>query len=210
MHLAILEDHLYSADYPYYLARKLQESVSPELFVHFVQPPCNEVNHIDVTNKQPQTGYAWAQEVGEQLALTVTQVLASTADPLKPILKSDAVEINLDLQQFSESEITTQRNIWYHADRSAIPFLEIVHAAKVTGIADRHQNQSVTALIQAFQLSPETVIVGLPSEVSIELGFDIRTRSPYRNTLLIQLSNDWIGYIPPLRGFLKKVTMRQW
>ena len=79
--------------------------------------------------------------------------------------------------------------------------LEIVHAAKVTGISQRHQGGTVSALIQAFQLSPETVIIGLPSEVSVELGLAIKKGSPYANTLLVQLSNDWFGYIPTQRIF---------
>ncbi len=201
MHLAVLTDNLYSADYPYYLTRKLQENISPELFVHFLQPPCNEVNHIDVLNKAPQTGYEWAQVVGERLAKTVTEVIASPTEPLTASLKSNAANINLEVQQFSEKEIASHRDIWYHSDRTTVPFLELVHASKVTGIADRHHSRPIKALIQTFQLSPETVVVGLPSEVSVELGLEIKKRSPYPNTLLIQLSNDWIGYIPPKRIF---------
>ena len=39
MHLATLEDLLYSADYPYYLSQQLAKSLSPNVFTHFLQAP---------------------------------------------------------------------------------------------------------------------------------------------------------------------------
>ena len=80
-------------------------------------------------------------------------------------------------------------------------FLKVVYAGKVASIYDRHQGGPVPVLIQTFQLGEETVLVGLPSEVSIDLGLQIKELSPYRNTLIVQLSNDWLGYIPTERIF---------
>ena len=201
MHLATLEDRLYSADYPYYLHQALTRTVSPKVFTHFLQAPCNEVNHLDVTTDEPQMGYAWAEVVGETLARSVRQVLKERNEALLPDLRVGATTVALALQEFSESAIEKQRKIWYYADRSELPFLEVVHAARVTGIAERHRGGPVPVLIQAFQLSAETVVIGLPSEVSVELGLAIREKSPYANTIVVQLSNDWLGYIPPRRIF---------
>ena len=201
LHLATLEDQLYSADYPYYLYQKLKSVVSPNLFSHFLQAPCNEVNHIDVFTEKPQTGYPWAKVIVEKLAGSVGRVLRNKGMPLEAELKVGAVNVALSVQEFSEEETEKQRSVWYYADRSQRPFLEVVHAAKVTGISERHQHGTVSALVQAFQLSPETVIIGLPSEVSVELGLAIKQSSPYANTLLVQLSNDWFGYIPTQRIF---------
>ncbi len=39
------------------------------------------------------------------------------------------------------------------------------------------------------------------SEVSVELGLTIREKSPFLNTMMVQLSNDWFGYIPPKHIF---------
>ncbi|NND07138.1 MAG: hypothetical protein HKN87_12230 [Saprospiraceae bacterium] len=52
-----------------------------------------------------------------------------------------------------------------------------------------------------LRLSKETAIVGLPSEVSVELVIDLKERSPFSNTMIVQLSNDWFGYIPNRRIF---------
>ena len=63
-----MNDTEYSADYPCFLTRRLREQLSADLFVHFLQAPCCEVNHIDVSHDRPQEGYAWAEHVGKTLA----------------------------------------------------------------------------------------------------------------------------------------------
>ena len=39
-------------------------------------------------------------------------------------------------------------------------------------------------------------IVGVPAEYFTVLGMDIKKRSPFRNTFVAELANDWIGYLP--------------
>jgi neutral ceramidase len=201
MHLAILNDAYYGADYPYYLGRKLAATISPDLFTYFIQAPCCEVNHIDVSTDEPQTGHQWAQVVGDTLASLVEPLIEKNNKLLSPKLSVRSKIVSMDLQKFSDDEIDKQRKIWYSDDRTQLPFLEVVYAGKVTGIYDQHQGRSVPALIQVFQFDNETVLIGLPSEVSVELGLSIREKSPFQNTMMVQLSNDWFGYIPPKHIF---------
>ena len=201
MHLAILNDAYYGADYPYYLGRKLAATISPDLFTHFLQAPCCEINHIDVSTSIPQTGHDWARIVGEKLALTVKENIRKNSKPLTPALSVRSKRIQLEFQSFSSSEIEKQRSIWYSPGRTELPFLEVVHAGKVTGIHDNHGGGPVTALIQVFQFDRSTVLVGLPGEISVDLGLSIRENSPFPNTMIVQLSNDWFGYIPTERIF---------
>ena len=47
----------------------------------------------------------------------------------------------------------------------------------------------------------ELAIVGAPGELFVELGLEIKRRSPFAQTIVIELANDSIGYIPTLRAF---------
>jgi hypothetical protein len=38
--------------------------------------------------------------------------------------------------------------------------------------------------------------VGIPGELFVELGKDIKKRSPFPYTFIVELANDSIGYIP--------------
>jgi hypothetical protein len=201
MHLAILDDANYGADYPYYLEQKLIGEISPALFTHFLQAPCCEVNHIDVSTPKPQSGHTWAKVVGEELATAILEVLRGPMSFLQPDLKTRSLIVPLVLQEFLPEETEVQRRIWHSPERVNMHFLDVVYAGKVASIIDRHHGGPVRSLLQAFQIDQETAIVGLPSEISVELGMHIRKYSPYRNTVIVQLSNDWFGYIPPKRIF---------
>jgi hypothetical protein len=44
----------------------------------------------------------------------------------------------------------------------------------------------------------DVAIVGVPAEYFTALGMDIKKRSPFPNTVVAELANDWIGYLPDL------------
>jgi len=201
MHLAILDDANYGADYPYYLAEKLKTTISPNIFTHFMQPPCCEVNHIDVSTSEKQSGHDWAKVVGNKLASSILEIFPFKGQLQQVDLKVKSMVVPLELQEFSDDEIEKQREVWHSPERVDLHFLDVVNAGKVSSIYDRHAGGPVQALLQVFQFDRETVLVGLPSEISVELGLYIKEKSPYMNTIMVQLSNDWFGYIPTKKIF---------
>jgi len=46
----------------------------------------------------------------------------------------------------------------------------------------------------------DIAIVGVPAEFFTVLGQEIKRRSPFRRTLVAELSGDWIGYLPDRLG----------
>ena len=42
----------------------------------------------------------------------------------------------------------------------------------------------------------DVAVVGVPGEYFTKLGLDIKRQSPFRNTIVAELANDWVGYIP--------------
>jgi len=42
----------------------------------------------------------------------------------------------------------------------------------------------------------DVAIVGVPAEYFTGLGMEIKKRSPFPNTVVAELANDWIGYLP--------------
>jgi neutral ceramidase len=57
------------------------------------------------------------------------------------------------------------------------------------------QGQERTTWIQAIRLG-DVAIVGVPAEFFTSLGADLKRRSPLPHTMIAELSNDWIGYLP--------------
>ena len=46
----------------------------------------------------------------------------------------------------------------------------------------------------------DVAIVGVPAEYFTSLGVEIKRRSPFPNTYVAELANDWIGYLPDREG----------
>ena len=57
------------------------------------------------------------------------------------------------------------------------------------------QGQERTTWIQAIRLG-DVAVVGVPAEFFTSLGMDLKRRSPLPHTVIAELSNDWIGYLP--------------
>lgn len=47
----------------------------------------------------------------------------------------------------------------------------------------------------------DMALVGIPGELFVELGQDIKRASPFQSTWIIALANDVVGYIPPRAAF---------
>ena len=57
------------------------------------------------------------------------------------------------------------------------------------------QGKEQTTSIQVLAIG-DVAIVGVPAEYFTVLGIDIKRRSPFRHTVIAELANDWIGYLP--------------
>ena len=79
-------------------------------------------------------------------------------------------------------------------------FLETLQAFKVLNVAER-QGKPIEAEVQVITLGDEVAWVGLLGEPFVELGMAIKLASPYPTTIICELANDSIAYIPDRKGF---------
>ena len=66
------------------------------------------------------------------------------------------------------------------------------HARKVLA---PHQGEERRTWLQVMRIG-DIAIVGVPAEFFTKFGLDIKRRSPFRHTVVAELANDWIGYLP--------------
>ncbi len=55
--------------------------------------------------------------------------------------------------------------------------------------------------IHAFRLDSQTAIVTMPGELFVEFALDLKKQSPFSNTMLIELANADIAYVPTEQAF---------
>ena len=67
--------------------------------------------------------------------------------------------------------------------------------------AQKHQGKkSIRTEVQAIAVG-DLVIIGLPGEIFVEIGLEIKRRSSAPNTMVLSLANDAIGYVPTASAY---------
>jgi putative membrane-bound dehydrogenase-like protein len=62
-----------------------------------------------------------------------------------------------------------------------------------------HQGEERETYVQTLLIG-DVALVGVPAEYFTVFGVDIKQRSPFKNTYIAELANDWIGYLPDREG----------
>jgi neutral ceramidase len=198
LHLDTLGGTDYSADYPGVLQAELRKSLGGEFVSLFGAGTCGDINHVDVSIKGRRT----TAEIGTLLAETVAGGLPKLARVTEPSLAVARAAVEVPLQRYSAEEIARAKERMDKVGTKELTFLEQVEATKIVDLQLRKGN-TIALEVQAIRLSRDVAIVTLPGEVFVELGLEIKRTSPFKTTLVMELTNDTPAYIPTRRAFLE-------
>lgn len=200
LHLDTVGGTEYSADYPFYLERKLRPVLGTEGVSLFGAGTCGDINHIDVSNNAPQKGHLEAARIGSTLGDTVQKALPKLSPVRSPRLAVRRTIVQAPLQKYSAEAIAQARKDMAKIGTRDLPFLKQVETYKIVSL----QMLSAPTLpmeVQVFRLSDDVALVGLPGEIFVDLGLAIKKASPFRTTLIVELCNDAPGYVPTVKAF---------
>jgi hypothetical protein len=103
----------------------------------------------------------------------------------------------------SAADLETAREVIERRKDATKPqpsFLETVQAYKALDVAARdHKPREVE--VQVIALGNDVAWVSLPGEIFVELGLAIKQDSPFGHTIIAELANGAIGYIPTRRAY---------
>lgn len=190
----------YSADFPFYLERSLRKILGQDLTSIFANGTCGDINHLDVSDARPQKGPDEAERIGAALAQSVAEALPALKPINKPALAVRSTKISAPLQQFTPQQISQAQEKMALVGTKHLAFLGQVEVYKIMDLQLRG-GEAVSLEVQVFRLGSDTAIVGLPGEIFVELGLAIKEASPFKNTFVIELCNDAIGYVPTRKAF---------
>lgn len=198
MHLDTVGGLQYSADYPAALSKALAAVKGDDFITVFSVGTCGDVNHINVESDKPQKGHGEAARIGTRLAAEALR----TFDALKPAsdgalrVSSETVEFALPL--VTADDATAAKRVIADLEGNAKPapkFLDQVQAFKALDVAER-LGKPLAVEVQVITLGDDLAWVSLPGEVFVELGLQIKLGSPFKQTMVAELANGSIGYIP--------------
>jgi len=205
LHLDTTGGTEYSADYPFHLERAMRAKFGDGFISIFGAGTCGDINHIDVSTNRLQKGGDESQRIGKTLGESVLTALPELKTANKPSLAVGHTTVFAPLQEFSEEQIARARERMKQVGSKDLSFLEQVESYKILDVQEMRarSGRMLPMEVQAFRLDDDTSIVGLPGEVFVELGLAIKQASPFRNTLVVELCNNDIGYVPTKKAFVE-------
>lgn len=206
LHPAILagDNWLYSSDYPGYLYEALRKMSGKDICPLFFNGCAGNVNHIDYSDILQGRGYQMTQRVGYMLAAAVQEALARSV-----AIRGDTIAVSNERLTVKRLKISEKQRKWSEdvlksakgkKIKGQVDGLPDVHYAVVYQNMYRKQHENDRIEIMAIRIG-DLGIVGLPGEIFYEFGLEIKKRSPARHTMVIELANDTIGYIPTFPSF---------
>lgn len=200
LHLDTVGGTEYSADFPYYLSERLQQQWGQQFVSLFANGTCGDLNHIDVSHSRPQKGQEEAGRIGRTLGATVARRLPELPLVAPPDLAVRWRMVEVPLQQYTAEELAWAQEAIAQVGTRGLPFLEQVRAYKILDLHARG-TQTLAMPVQVFRFGAEVALVALPGEVFVDLGLQIKRRSPFALTMVVELAHDAPGYVPTRKAF---------
>jgi hypothetical protein len=215
LHLDTVGGTLWSADYPYYVEQAVRRSLGDSAVSIFGNGCCGDINHIDPSRKERNT----TEMIGTSLGATVVSAFDSLETVSEPRLAVRTAVTPLPLQLVSSEEIPRAESLIAAAKRGEnVDFFDHVTAYKNVLIDHLLRKQpsrtnetlsfglshawagigeTLPVEVQVIAIGRDLAIVCLPGEVFVNLGLAIKQASPFRQTMVIELSScDETIYIP--------------
>jgi hypothetical protein len=199
-HFAIHPDQVngcaISADYEGVEARLLKKVLGEDCAVLCPNGCCGDLNHWDFFRPadQQRQGPAAAARTGSAIAGEALKQLPRLKRAGEGGLQIWQREVEIELRVPTAQEVAWAKEIAGEPMREFnAAGLDVVRAHRMLDVHASGASR-VSTQVMAIVLG-NVAMVGLPGEIFVELGLEIKQRSPFPHTLLFELSNDNIGYI---------------
>ena len=205
------ESALVTADYPAYIREFLTKN-KPGAYLLFAQGTSG-----NQSTRYFRTGQSFdeAKRIGYAIAEEADKVLDSMEFSSAMDLTVDSKEINLELKTLpgredAEALCRKKKKIYEDLFASKASYLEIQNANlanlgaegtlayvlyRETGKKIKLVDEELPAEIMVIRIA-DAYIVGLPGEVFVEFGLEIKSNSPVKKTIVVELANGCLpGYV---------------
>ena len=190
-----------SANWIYYLEKIIRSYFGPDVIVVYLQGACGDITQVD--NLSP-----YADWPGDRMA----QIVGGSVG-------AEAVKVLLRAPAGTNASIAAKQKLWSIKRRAPSPAhvkqaLETVQKdervagaanwifAKETLLLDAQiaKEPRVDVEVQAIQVGP-AIFLSNPAEFFVQSGLDIKKRSPFSMTCIVELANGCVGYVPTEEAF---------
>jgi len=195
-----LPDGVVSSDYFGEFARLMPGRVrGGEEFVAMLSNGASgDINNLPFLMNRPP------REPGEQIRIVASKTADAAWYALKKIEDYPTAvpigmlqrDITLNLRRPTEEQIEAAKKILAAKDKSELAGYHKKaesYARKTMAMLDGGE---ITVPLQAIRLG-DTAVVAIPFETLVEIGLELKRRSPFATTIVVGIANGYNGYLPP-------------
>ena len=187
-----------SSDWIHFVRRALKDAFGEDFGVVFVNGACGDITQVDNTQPPgtPWSGPLMARKVGMTVGGEAIKTLMQMdfADQMPVAGKSDVIHLK-------PHDITPEMLAWAeaHLDSDALVegrwFPDKLWAREWIEMAKLNETEpELLAEVQALTVG-EAAFVSTPAEYFCALGNDIKRRSQFQPTFVVELANGCVGYV---------------
>ncbi|WP_067725030.1 hypothetical protein [Oceanobacillus damuensis] len=205
-HLDIPTGRRYSADYPGVMTKTIQKLLGEDVGVVFLNGACGDIQHLNYFNSDDIStrGRYWdskgeekMNKYGTVLGCEVVKTALTMNDRLRGgSLVSYSKKISVPIRKVDEETLAWANETMNNPNSTYREKTLAKEALQVYSL----EGTNVEMEIHAISIG-DSAILAIPAEVFVEIGLQIKEQSPFNNTMISELSNDWVGYLPTERAF---------
>jgi hypothetical protein len=199
MHMDTVGSERISADYAAPLRELLAKFKGPDMVTVFGTGACGDINHIDPNTSRKQEGLGEARRIGTVLAGEVIKSYARLEPLPDGPLRVKSTKLQLALPEIKPGDVEWAREAILTPAKARM-VMDRVKALKILDTAAR-RGEPLEVEVQVVALGDDLAWVSMPGELFVDLGLDIKKSSPFRNTVIVELANGAVGYLPTSRAF---------
>ena len=196
-----------SADYFGAFDRTIQRLAGRELVGIMLNGCCGDVNNIDVFG--PEREYPYSHYQVDRVANVVAGVAFQAWNNIhryepSAVLAAANTLLSIRREEVSEAQIAAakerlaQPDSQHQARQATSADPAWLKATRVLDLVNAPRERP--APIQAMRIG-EVGLASLPGEIFVEIGLGIKKESPFSRTLVGELSNGTVGYVPSDTAF---------
>jgi hypothetical protein len=190
-----------SADYFGMFADRVQElldadRLDPPFVGMMTNGASGNINNINFRQRGS------ARKPYEQMRLVAHDVAAEAARVVKDIRYTDQVilaarqeKIRLGVRRPNDNDVTRAQAILAAAQAADQPLTSLAQIYANETVRLVEYPEQVELILQTLRIG-DVALVAIPCEIFVEIGLELKERSPFKPTIVVNLANGYNGYLP--------------
>jgi hypothetical protein len=188
-----------SGDYFGMFSDRIQEllgadRLDPEFVGILSNGTSGNINNINFREEgKSQADFEQIRIVANIVAERVHEVVRGIEYKQWVLLSREQTEIDLGVRRPESGEVDRAKQVMAKAEHLDMSTMEEIYANETVALSE--YPEKVSLILQALRIG-DLGIAAIPCEVFVEIGLEIKEKSPFEDTFTIQLANGYNGYLP--------------